>query len=100
MKSRWDKNHGGLRERRRRGIFVDRTATTKPPSPVGATLDALTDHQCRLPLTNRILMPLLTELGNSPGWTFYKDAAPTAPPISRRDKIIQPGVADRIGYAG
>ena len=63
-------------------------------------MDALTDHQCRLPPANRILMPLLTELGNPPGWTHYKDAAPTALPISQGDFIIQPGVADGIGYAG
>ena len=34
------------------------------------------------------------------GWTFYKDAAPTALRISQRDCILQPGVADGIGYAG
>ena len=103
------KNHGGLRERRRRGIFVDRTAATKPPSPVGATLDALTDHRCRLPPAHRILMSLLTELREDLVTRFYKYVAPTALagtsaparfPISQRDKIIQPGVADGIGYAG
>ena len=45
-------------------------------------------------------MPLLTELESSLDWTFYKDVAPAAFPISQRDCIIQPGVADGIGYAG
>ena len=52
-------------------------------------------------------MPLLTE--EDLVTRFYHDVAPTALAdtsapdrlgLSQRDKIIQPGVADGIGYAG
>ncbi len=46
------------------------------------------------------MMPLLTEPQEDLVTRFYNDAAPTALPISRRDKIIQPGVANAIGNAG
>ena len=70
---------GTLRERRRRGIVVEHATATKPPRPVGAILDALTDRQFRLPPANQILMPLLTEL-----WVDCSPCDSTTMPRLRR----------------